>query len=386
MINSMKIYKTGLLSSYTDKCINVSGCAADPVTHKIIVSATDAKVPLLGYTYDKHGTIHDSTEYINLFGNTEIGCIGNIGIGYGVTEKDRFNITYFDNHYKCVKPIMYHGSADLYSPIISAISDKIDSNCFKDCCYKLVGYFTEYDRIYFFVTYKCCHYKKKNFMYVVKANIELHTMTICNEINLVSVYDLYTTFRSHKISEEKSKMMKVSSVTHHNNLICVLTHYNKSGYLWTISMTNSIDFIGSSLVLVVSSVTNCPLKLTNYPRGVSYIYNDMLVIICDNQRSSMFYYIIKITDICHKEPPSPKHNKCSNAFVKNCHIINESLIAPADIKYCGIYGHTDCCQCHMHKAFIVCGSFADNRNRKHNNELDIYNTVDYSKKCHTRHH
>lgn len=346
MNNKVSLIKTDIFESGMSDITRITGCV-DLLPNKLLLSTKHTAKPLFEYKYKLDNTIESTQENLNMLRGEKISFITNVLNGFGVTLDGTFEIQYYNNIYENIGFFKYNHSKNLRQMILEKIC--VSQHCVTDGCYKLSGYYTRFNKIYFIISKTCCHNRKDKKIYILKATIDINYLTIHPDIMLESHYDLYTIARTNKISKKKSLELKVSSITLNNDYIYILTSYGKGGFLWNITVSLTLNYVGAGMNLIKNDGKR--LDILNNPVCITQLKMKDLIVVCQNNNGRVPYYTIRIET--HSDATEPVHIDHDNCKKPN---------------------HHKNCKCHKYNSFVVC-------DKKKEIKHDIYTVVDYSQKC-----
>lgn len=271
-----------------------------------VISGKHSSKNLALYNIDKNGMLYNGPKYISkLLGKNIISISSYKHFLLILTDEQKIYVTTYNHNH------INHNNIGCNSDGISELNIK-NSNTglmdnfknylfdqilkiIKKCscgCLLLKHLIIVKSQVYFFVQVSCDHLKHK-LLFVLEGSIcDDNKLTLSDQIKLQTFFNLYGNGRINGLSKEKSKHVTLKSVCFDfksNNFILLLT-YGGKGYLGKIKKYTEFD--GMSSRIETFECDNSLLKINDNPRALTYLEDDMLLIITDKVSENLNKYVI----------------------------------------------------------------------------------------------
>lgn len=279
-----------------DACIN-NVCYIN--NNRILVCASNTKYPLWSYCIDNNGCVTGEPHLWNIFVGKNLSFVGKLFNGYAVIPKKSFQLIYFKEHDCEYKKIKFEGCNSFSNKIIKTILDyECISGCDKKKDFKFVGFFVKCNHIYFVVQLTSKRRQKVRKLYLLRSSFNCDKLTLCDDVAVMAAYNIYKLSCCNNIKKEEALRMRVTGIAYKNNELFVLTSSGSRGYLWNTILPNKPICKAECNDQKLNFVTGKKGKLclSKRPRGITYISNGQLFIICDhaecNKKYENNYYVL----------------------------------------------------------------------------------------------
>lgn len=298
------ITKFGTLD-YSSKCdddcsdININNvCHIN--NNRLLVCGSDTKYPLWSYCIDKcGGIISCEPQFWNIFVNKKLSFVGKLFDGFAVIPKNSFQLIFFRENECDYKKVKFEGCNSFSEKMIRTILNyECINGANKKENFRFAGFFVKHNQIYYAVELSSDRKEKVKKLYILKSSFRCGCHTLADDLCLTAVYNLHKLYKCHDIDRNDIHNMRVSSISHKNNEIFILTSTKSNGYLWNDSIPveplcrNSCN--NHKLHLVHGKKGK--LCLDKKPRGITFINNCEIFVVCDhgkcNKKCETNYYLL----------------------------------------------------------------------------------------------
>jgi hypothetical protein len=269
--------------------INITDVAAIG-DNTVIVSTRKGSTPLVQYTYDS---------CYNLVSKDCIGGLNRCNVQFVSNYKGVPVFGYekcFDIHYVVggqVKAATIMGSSSSLKCKVMETIFKNASCCLCTCpeCYYLMDVLKDRDGLLLFVQLLCSHKNNQRIIFAIDAPMLCTSdLTFKQSFRLSGIYNLYTLGKKYKIPRKQNVKLVVSGTSRQGNTIYIMTNYGKGGYLWKTQKFGELDMMGCSLEVLRKC--SKPLELLCYPRGITHVNDNTLMVVHGNAGYNSFKYTI----------------------------------------------------------------------------------------------